>query len=414
MKSSDPTPEDLPKVSQRTLTIIAAVLVLALAGFFVLGFWPRHNRIKEREELARTLRDQPLVVQVVHPKTTKKPVTLTLPADVRAYAATALYARINGYLASWKADINDRVKQGDVLAVIAAPDTDADLEQAEANLKQLQTNYDLALATDQRYQGLIPTQGVTQQQLDQFHSAAEQAKAAVVSAAAAVDRLKTLVGFETIRAPFDGVVTARNYDVGALISASNIGPGQELFDVAADDRLRVYVNVPQAYAPQIAFDQPVTLTLEQNYPGHKFTGSVRRSSGTLDPVTRTLRTELEFKNADPLRRIFPGMYGEAVFTIKREAPVLTVPTSALLFEGDGKLVAVVSAENKIHFAKISAGSDHGTEIEVIAGLKGDEWIVSNPGEQLTEGVTVSPVSDPPASPAAGTPLTAAPLPANEK
>ncbi len=408
MKSNENIPEDLPKISRRTVLIVAAVGGLTLAGFFLLGLWPRHERIKEREAMAREIQDQTIVVQVVRPKSTQKPVTLTLPADVRAYAATALYARINGYLASWKVDINDRVKKGDVLAVIAAPDTDADLGQAEANLKQQQTNYDLAQATEQRYQGLIATQGVTQQQLDQYHSATEQARANVGSAAATVERLKALTGFETIIAPFDGVVTVRNYDVGALISAANIGPGQELFDVAEDDLLRVFVNVPQAYSPQIKFGQPVVLALEQNYPGHRFEGRVVRSAGTLDPVTRTLRTELEFKNDDPAYRIFPGMYGEAIFTIERDRPTLTVPTSALLFEADGKLVAVVDHDNKVHFQKITPGSDYGTEIEVASGLSGDERIVSNPGEQLTEGVTVSPAAAGPDTPPAGPGAPAAP------
>jgi RND family efflux transporter MFP subunit len=392
MKSSELIPDDLPKMSRKTLTIVAGALVLAMAAFFVLGFWLRHERVEEREALARDIRNEKLVVRVVRPKPTQKSVELTLPADIRAYAATALYARTDGYLASWKVDINDRVKKGDLLAVISAPDTDADLEQAEANLNEQQTNYDLAIATDERWRGLIATRGVTQQQLDQFHSAREQAKANVGSAAAAADRLKALVGFERITAPFDGVVTARTYDAGALISASNIGPGQELFDVAADDRLRVFVNVPQEYSLMIKYDQPVELALERNYPGHKFQGRVRRSAGTLDPVTRTLRTELDFQNNDPVGRIFPGMYGQAIFTLERNRPVLTVPTSALLFEADGKQVAIVTPDNRVHFQKITLGSDYGTEIEVISGLKGDERVIANPGEQLAEGVEVSPTA----------------------
>jgi RND family efflux transporter MFP subunit len=398
MKSNENIPSDLPKISLRTMTVVAGVLLVAMAGFFLLGFWPRHERIQERESMAQSIRDKPLVVQVVQPKSTLQPVELSLPADIHAYAATALYARTNGYLASWKVDINDRVKKGDLMAVIDAPDTDAELEEAEAELNQQRVNYQLAAATEERYRGLIATQGVTQEQLDQFHSAAEQAKANVASAAAAADRLKTLTSFERIIAPFDGVVTVRTYDVGALISASNIGPGQEMFDVAEDDMLRVFVNVPQVYAPLIKFDQPVVLTLEQNYPGQRFTGTVARSAGTLDPTTRTLRTELDFKNADSAHRIFPGMYGQAIFSFNRDRPALTVPTSALLFEADGKLVAVVGADNKVRFQKITPGSDYGTDMEVLSGLKGDEWIVANPGEQLAEGMTVAPIRDVPGSP----------------
>jgi RND family efflux transporter MFP subunit len=390
MKHAEEIPKKLPKVSNRALRLIAVCSIAAIAVLFILGFWIRHERVAKREKMAEETRNRKLVVEVVRPKGTQKSFELTLPADVRAYAATSLYARTNGYLASWTVDINDRVKRGDVMAVISAPDTDADLEQAEAALNQQQTNYKLADVTAGRYQGLVATQGVTQQQLDQFNSASEQAKAGVVSSAASVDRLKALVGFEKIIAPFDGVVTARNYDVGALISATNIGAGQQLFDLAQDDQLRVFVNVPQSYAFLVKYGQEVELLLARNYPGHRFKGLVTRSTGSLDPVTRTLRTELDFKNNDPAGHIFPGMYGEALFEIHREKAVLTIPTSALLFEADGKQVAVVDTNNKVHFQKISPGSDFGTEIEVLDGLKGDERVVSNPGLGLAEGVTVSP------------------------
>jgi len=383
---------ELPRVKRRTLTLIVLIGVAALGLIFFIGFFIRHRRLKHREEMAKEVRNQALVVQVVRPKETQKSFDLSLPADVRAFATTSLYARTNGYLASWTADINDRVKKGDVLAIISAPDTDAQLEQAVAALSQQQTMERLSKLTDERYRGLIPIQGVTQQQLDQNRSNLEQASANVRAAAAAVDRLKALVGFEKIVAPFDGVVTARNYDVGALISASNIGAGQELFDLAEVDKLRVFVSVPQPYVLLIKFGQPVALSLERNYPGHKFTGVIARATGALDPVTRTLRTELDFQNTDPENPIYPGMYGEATFSIQRAQPVLTVPTSALLFEADGKQVAIVTPQNKVHFQKIVPGSDFGMDIEVITGLKGDERIVANPGEQLVEGIAVQPVT----------------------
>ncbi len=407
MELKDVIPDDLPKIGKTTLTSLAIVMVVAFVALFALGFWPRHQRVKEREAMAREIQDQKPVVQVVQPKTAGQPVELTLPADVRAYATTALYARITGYLAFSKVDIHDHVKKGDLLAVISAPDADADLRQAEANLDQAkatvnqqQTNYELAEATYQRYKGLIATHGVTLQQLDQYRSAMEQAKATLIAAkanvqssVATVERLRTLTAFEQIIAPFDGVITARTYDPGALISASNIGPGQELFNIAADDWLRVFVNVPQAYSTLLTFDAPVALVLERNFPGHKFEGWLTRSASVLDPVTRTLRTELDFKNDDPAYRILPGMYGQAIFSLKREHPALTIPTSALLFEADGKQVAVVGSDNKIHFQKITPGSDFGTDIEVLSGLQGDEQIVSNPGEKLSEGVEVSVVAE---------------------
>jgi RND family efflux transporter MFP subunit len=389
MKSGEEIPKDLPKVAKRTLVIIVVCIAAATAVLFILGFWIRHERIKKREKMSEEIRDRKLVVEVVQPKKTEQAFDLTLPADVHAYAATALYARTNGFLASWAVDIGDRVKKGDIMAVISAPDTDADLEQAKANLRQQQTNYQLTVNTDDRERGLIPIQGITQQQLDQFHSSREQAKANVGAMAASVDRLQALVSFEKIIAPFDGVVTARTYDVGALIQATNNGPGQEMYDVAQDDRLRVFVNIPQAYAFLVKMGQPVALVLERNYPGHRFMGVVARSAATLDPVTRTLRTELDFKNDDADHRIYPGTFGEVILGIQRDQSVLTVPTSALLFEADGKQVAIVTADNKIHFQKIVPGRDFGTEIEISSGLKGDEKVVANPGEQLTEGIAVN-------------------------
>jgi membrane fusion protein, multidrug efflux system len=390
MKTGEEVPKDLPKVKKRTLWIIAVSALVVLVILFVVGFVIRHERISKREKMAKEEQNRKLVVLVVKPRQTQKAFDLTLPADVKAFAATALYARTNGFLASWTADINDRVKKGDVIAVISAPDTDADLEQAKAELNQNQTGYQLAQNTDERYKGLVTIQGVTQQQLDQFHSQRQQAKANVGSSSATVDRMQALVGFEKIVAPFDGVITARNYDVGALILASNIAAGQELFDIAQDDQLRVFVNIPQAYALLVKFGGPVDLVLQRNYPGHTFTGIVARSAGAIDPVTRTLRTELDFKNTDPAFHIFPGMYGEAVFHIQRPVAVLTIPTSALLFEADGKQVATVDANNKIHFKKINPGTDFGTEIEVLQGLDINDKVVANPGEQLTEGVVVDP------------------------
>jgi len=401
MNNAEPIPKDLPKVKKRTLVIIAVAVVVALVLSFLLGFIVRHERIEKRDKMAQEERDAVPAVLVTQAKRTQKSVELVLPADIHAFASTALYARTNGYLATWSADINDRVTKGQVIAVISAPDTDADLEQALANLNQQKVNLDLAAATEDRYKGLIATQGVTRQQLDQVTSNRKQAAANVGSTAASVDRLRALVGFEKIVAPFDGVVTARNYDVGALISATNIGAGQELFDVAEDDLLRVFVSIPQSSSQLIKYGQAVRLRLERNFPGHEFSGQVARSAGVLDPITRTLRTELDFENTDEAHKILAGMYGEAVFDLDRPEAVLTIPTSALLFEADGKQVAVVGPDDKIRFVKITPGNDFGTEIEVLAGLKGDERIVANPGENMVEGTKVTPQTSPPPDQRAG-------------
>jgi RND family efflux transporter MFP subunit len=377
-------------VSGRTLALVGLAVIVLFAVIFVIGFWSRHERLAKRERMAEELRDRPPVVLVERPKSTQRDIELSLPADIHAWSSTALYARTNGYLAKWNFDISDRVKKGEVLAVISAPDTDAELQQAKAELNQQETNRKLAQTTDDRFRGLIAIQGVTQEQLDQNRSALLQAQAGVKSAQASLERLNALVGFERIVAPYDGVVTGRTYDVGALISASSAGAGQELYDVAEDDRLRVFVNVPQAYVGLIHFGSSVDLTLERNYPGHHFTGVVARSTGTLDLGTRTLRTELDFSNTEAEFKVYPGMYGQAIFHVRREHPVLTISTSALLFETEGKDVAVVGEGNRVHLKPVTLGSDFGTAIEVLSGLTGEENIVVNPGEQMAEGLVVEP------------------------
>jgi RND family efflux transporter MFP subunit len=212
----------------------------------------------------------------------------------------------------------------------------------------------------------------------------------VVAAQASVQRLKVLQSFEKIIAPFDGVVTMRNYDVGALLSPTDNAPGKELFRIAETDKLRVYVSVPQVYATQIQIGAPAALTV-RNYGDRLFTGKVARTSSSIDLATRVMTFELEFANPDGA--LFPGMYGDAHLEVTDPHPVLRIPTSALLFDATGPHVALVQ-DGKIHFQKITPGRDLGTELEVVAGITNLDQVVSTPGEQLTEGATVQ-VLEPP-------------------
>ncbi|MGD0462686.1 MAG: efflux RND transporter periplasmic adaptor subunit [Tepidisphaeraceae bacterium] len=399
MESHDTIPTDLPKIGLAKLALIAIAAAVIFAAVFVVCYAHLRSHDQELAAEAQQAADRPPIVVVARPKPTGAVEDLVLPGNASPMQETALYARVNGFLKRWLVDIGAHVEAGQLLAEIDAPDVDAQLnearaavDQAKANAVSAQTNDELAQATYVRYKGLIPSGGVTQEDLDTKQSAAAQAaaakdaaNAAVKSAQATVQRLEAEQGFEKIVAPFAGIITARNYDVGALISPADTAPGHELFRIAETDKLRIWVYVPQSYVTLIRPEQPVAFQAPSNYPGRKFTGIVARTAGALDPATRTLRTELDFDNADG--RLWAGMYGQVLFNIHREKPVLTVPTSALVFNAQGTQVAIVD-QDVVHFRKITVGRDMGTEIEVATGLTGDEQIVSNPGERLVEGSQV--------------------------
>jgi RND family efflux transporter MFP subunit len=401
MESHDTIPKDLPKIRPIKLMIILGLICAIFVGGFIVRYSATRKHQDELNQQAQAIEDQPPIVDVVYPKVASPTVELTLPGNATAYQQTDLYARINGYLDQWdrKDDIGAIVKKGHVLAKIAAPEVDAQLAQAQAALDQAkanvltaQTNYDLANATAKRYEGLIPTGGVTQQQLDEKQSAASQAlsaktaaEAAVKSADANIRQLTAQTGFEQIVAPFDGIITARTYDIGALISPSNTGPGQELFEIAETDILRIFVSVPQSYATMIKPGEKADFFVT-NYAGRAFPGTVARSTGSINTTTRTLLTEVDVDNPD--NALFPGMYGQIHFSIPRPEQVLTVPTSAMMFESTGTLLGVVDADSIVHFRKVSLGRDLGTELEIRTGLTAGELVVANPGEKLADGIKV--------------------------
>jgi membrane fusion protein, multidrug efflux system len=395
-------PKDLPRLDRRKIMLVLGAAVLFFVALFLIGFIPhvihQHRLVAEAEAMA----SEPPVVGVVQPKFMDETTNLTLPGTARPMQETAIFARTTGYLKSWTNDIGSHVTAGQLLAVLDAPDVDAQLaeaqaalQQAKANVVSAQNNYDLTQATYTRYKGLVATGGVTQQDLDTRQTAFSLASAArdaadasVKSAEATVQRLQAAQDWEKIYAPFDGTVTARNYDIGALISANNTAAGQEMFRISQTDPLRVFVNVPQSYVTLIRVGQHVTFRAP-NYPGRDFDGVVARWAGALDPNSRTMLTELHFDNHDGA--LWPGMYGEANFQIHRDHPPMTVPSTALMFEADGTQLALVK-DGKIRFQPVQVGRDFGSEIEILIGLQGDEQVVSNPGEKLADGLDVKTVA----------------------
>jgi RND family efflux transporter MFP subunit len=400
----DEIPTDLPNPSNTTVAIVAAVFVLLLVGLFVVGWFPHRHRVSEANSDAAERASALPVVQVELPKKSNTSPDLTLPCDVRANQDTAIYPRSNGYLKKWYVDIQDKVEAGQLLAEIDAPDVDAQLQQSKAQLEQSNSNViraqaDLVLAQKnlERFEesNKASPGSVTEQQIDQNRAAfddakaaLEQAKANVASSQADVQRLTVLQGFERVTAPFSGVITSRNWDVGALLNPSDTAAGHQMYSIADISVMRVFVNVPQADATDVKVGQPVYLKV-RNYPDREFTGEIARTSQSIDLNSRTMTVELHFLNKDAA--LLPGMYGQVRLPLHEPKPTLTIPTSALVFNSDGLRVATVVAGNKIHIQNVAPGRDFGTAIEVVAGIGDQDRVVTNPGEKLAEGVEVKTV-----------------------
>ena len=390
---------ELPEVSRRAVLLLAGVVAVLLGGLFLLGWLPHQKRQNAAKSAATAAASDKPIINVMQPKRSSTDPKLALPANVEAMQSTSIYARTNGYIKEMLVDIGDPVKKDQPLARIATPEVDAELEQADAALKQAEvvvgraTNeFKFNEDTYTRYQGLEATGGVTEQQLDERRSAyniansnLKAANANVLAAKAAVKRLTELQKFQEIVAPFDGTVTARNYDLGALVSASGAGGGRELFRVAQTTTLRVFVNVPQAYVSAIENGQEAEL-LVSNQPGKPVKGKVVRSAEALDPATRTLRLEVHVPNKEG--KLFAGMFGQVRFTLKRDQQPLVVPTSALLFGADGLRLAVVEANDTVKFRPVTLGRDFGTEAEVVEGVSAADRVIVNPGDRLIDGLPV--------------------------
>jgi RND family efflux transporter MFP subunit len=375
------------------------VFLVLLGALYIIGYLPYQHQAQEASADAAGRTTAVPSVNVARPNETISNKDVLLPCDIRPNQQTSLYARTNGYLKKVYVDISDRVHAGQLLAEIDTPEVDAQLvqsraslEQAKANLVKAKSDLDLAQKTLERYKHL-PSGAASQQDVDQRQAAYEvavaavaQTRASIAVAEADVQRLTVLQGFEKITAPFSGIITARNYDVGALLSAS--GTGKSLFDLVQSDTLRVDVNVPQVYASEINPGEPAFLAV-RNYPGRQFKGTVARASSVLNSNTRTMLFELTFANPDGL--LYSGMYGQVRLNLSKRNPVLVIPTSAMLFNANGTQVALVQEGNKVHYQNIAVGRDLGTEMEILSGLPKDALVIANPTAQMTEGTSVQPV-----------------------
>jgi RND family efflux transporter MFP subunit len=361
---------------------------LALAAFaaavVVVGVLPR---LRARTAVNRDTEAMSVpVVAVVRPKRGAPVDEVVLPASVRGYREAAIFARTNGYLRRWYVDIGARVKKGQLLAEIAAPEVDRQLEQARADLATTVANRELSQVTAKRYAGLLEADSVARQEADNAAGDFAAKSALVRSAQANVKRLEDLTSFQRVYAPFDGVITARNTDVGALIDAgSGGGGGSQLFFVAQPERLRVYVNVPESYAraarPGLAVDLSVA-----EHPGQRARGTIATTANAIDPTTRTLLVQIAVDNRDGT--LLPGAFARVHLALPNETPAVVVPAGALLFRAEGLRVGVVGADNRVALRPITIGRDLGPVVEVASGLTGEEQVIASPPDSLLAGQVV--------------------------
>jgi RND family efflux transporter MFP subunit len=381
-----------PEVSRSSLvTLIVVVLIVAVASAIV-GIV---RRVHANTELVRyTDTNAAPPVSLAQPVFEKDAREIVLPGNIQAFTLAPIYARTTGYVKSWSHDIGSHVRKDDLLAVIETPELDQQLAQAKADLATAQSNAALAKVTADRYRGLIAQNAVSQQDTDNAVAQLEARATEVNSAQANVRRLEELQSFERIEAPFDGVITARNLDIGQLVTpagstttpgAGTVSGSKEIFDISAIGTLRVFINVPQIYAPDAKNGVTATLTLPQ-YPGRVFHGRLVRSSGAVDPATRTLLAEVDVDNRTG--ELLPGSYTEVHLNVSSAAPALIVPVSALILEPDGLHVAVVDASHRAHIVRVTPGRDSGSTMEILGGLAPGQPVIANPPDSLTDGELV--------------------------
>ncbi len=356
------------------------LLVVALG----VAFWGIGTRAKALSEVTKETRETAMPsVAVIAPERGAPRQEVTLPGTLEAFTDAPIFARTNGYLRKRYVDIGAKVRAGQVLADIDTPEVDQQLEQARADLATAEANERLAQLTAERYRDLITTDSVSKQDLDNANGNLEARVTAVNSSKANVRRLEQLHAFGRITAPFDGVITARNVDLGALIdSGSN---AKELFHEAAVHRLRLFVNVPEVYSRAAVAGMTADLTLTE-FPGRTFAGTLARTAQAIDVASRTLLTEIDVENAKG--ELLPGSYAEVHLKVSSDAATFKLPVNAVMFRTEGVQVAIVGPDNRVTLHPITLGRDYGNAVEVVAGLTGSERIIVNPPDSIESGETV--------------------------
>jgi RND family efflux transporter MFP subunit len=378
------------RLSRKWMVAAAGVAVVALT--FIFGIQPR---LEARDDLRKeTAALNVMTVSVTKPKSSSQVQELVLPGNMQAYSDTPIYARTPGYLKRWTVDIGQRVKAGELLAEIDAPELDDQLAQAKADHATAEANYRFAASTAARWEALLKKDSVSRQEAEEKRNDMAARKAVLDAARYNVARLEKLQSYKRLYAPFDGVITARNVEVGMLIDAGG-GAARELFHIAATRKMRVYVNVPQSYARDAVAGGEATVTLTE-FPGRTFKGRLARTTRSIDATTRTLLAEVEVDNATG--ELLPGAYAQVHLKLSTPHPVLVLPVNTLLFRPEGVMVAVLQPDQTARLTPIELGRDFGTEVEVVSGINAEDSIIVNPSDSLVSGAQVRLVQEAAAKP----------------
>jgi RND family efflux transporter MFP subunit len=379
----EPIPLLPPQQGLTTGTWIGLIVVAIIVAAVVI-FGVNARRGSERTLEKETAITSIPSVNVIYPVSSTLSSEVALPGNTQAFTDTPIYSRTNGYLKSWYFDIGAHVRKGQLMAQIETPEVDQQLQVAQADLKSAQANLDLANTTSGRYQNLLKTNSVSKQETDVAMSDASAKKAAVDASMANVRRLEQLQSFEKVYAPFDGIVTARNTDIGRLISAGQNTTPQELFHMAAIGKIRVYVAVPEAYSSAVKDGSKATLTLDE-YPGKVFEGTIARNSNAIDQATRTLNVEVDVDN--PKGELLPGAYVFVHFKVPQHATSLMLPSNTLLFRSEGLRVGVVR-DGRVQLVPIKISHDAGATVEIASGVTTNDAVVLDPSDSLASGQEV--------------------------
>jgi len=383
-----PPPDRNDRAARTSGNALRFVAIFSIAAALVIGYlvWAG---ITSRAHANQTLQHQTLdnaveTVAIVKPQPSAGGQEVVLPGNMQAFTDTPIWARASGYLKVWHVDIGARVKRGQLLAEIEAPEVDQQLAQAKATLAVANANLKLAQVTSDRYNNLFKTDSVSKQDVDNAVQDAAAKTAAVNADQANVARLEQLVGYEKVFAPFDGVITARNVDVGALVDADANATGKELFHLASNATLRVYVSVPEAYSRAATPGVTAFLTLNE-YPGRRFHGTIVRNSNAIDISSRTLLVEVDVKN--PSGELLPGSYASVHLKLPEKVQAFTVPSNALLFRSAGLQVAKVENDT-VRLVPVVLGHDYGDSVEIVSGIEKDDAVIVNPSDSIAAGEKV--------------------------
>jgi RND family efflux transporter MFP subunit len=363
--------------------LLLTIVVIVVGGLLASGIW---SRVKARTTLsAETAQVALTAVSVVSPAQTAPAEEIILPGNVQPFITSPIYARTNGYLKKWYFDIGAHVKQGQLLAVIDSPEVDQQLQQARSNLLTARANLELAAITKTRYQGLLKTNAVSQQDADNAVGTYNANQAIVEADQAAVEQFSALVSFEKIYAPFDGIITTRNTDIGDLINSGSAGGVKtDLFHMAQPGTLRVYVNVPEEYSLGTKVGMAADLSLAE-FPGRKFQGRLVRTADAINMTTRTLLVEIDVAN--PTGTLLTGSYAEVHLAIPAQASTFLIPVNTLIFRSQGLHVGVVK-DGKVVLTAVTPGHDFGNQIEIVSGLKPGDQVIVNPPDSIVSGQQV--------------------------